>query len=85
MEHMLIVQTRPAVATTEEAKGVIWKYMELRLDCLAARAIKGHDVRYRGVIPPSLQNFVELHLPLIDQRNMTSAVYNGLYARNQMK
>ena len=49
------------VATTEEAKCVIWKFMELRLDCLAARAIKVHGVIYQGLIPPSIQNFVELH------------------------
>ena len=49
------------VATNEDAKDVIKAYMELRLKCLAARAIKRHEVRYQGVIPPLLQDFVELH------------------------
>ena len=49
------------VATTKDVKDLIETYVELRLECLAARAINIHGVKYKNVIPPLLQNFVELH------------------------
>ena len=56
-------KTAMDIATTKDARTVIRKYMEIpvQLRCLAAKTIKGHGVQYQGILPSSLQNFVELH------------------------
>ena len=49
------------VAATEVAESTIKAHMKLRLDCLAARTVMRHKVKYQDIIPVSLQEFVELH------------------------
>ena len=40
---------------------IIKMHMDLRLDCLAARVVMRHRLKYQNVIPASLIQFVELH------------------------
>ena len=49
------------VATMDSTVDIIKIHMDLRLDCLAARVVIRHRLKYQNVIPASLMQFVELH------------------------
>ena len=45
----------------DSLKNLLRSYSKISLSCIAARAIKGHKLKYRSSIPASLQNFIDLH------------------------
>ena len=49
------------VATCGTVTDIVKNHMELKLSCIAARAVMRHKIPYQGVIPSSLLRFVKLH------------------------
>ena len=49
------------VATCNTATDIVKRHIELRLSCIAARAVMRYKIPYQGVIPSSLLHFVKLH------------------------
>ena len=49
------------VATSDTAADIVKAHMQLRLDCLAARTVMRHKLKYEGTVPSSLLQFVKLH------------------------
>ena len=49
------------VATCDTATDIVKSHTEMRLSCIAARAVMRHKIPYQGVIPSSLLDFVKLH------------------------
>ncbi|KAG5326487.1 FEM1B protein, partial [Acromyrmex heyeri] len=53
--------------TTGVAKIILRTRTKLSLTCMAAKAIKTYDLPYRGNVPRSLESFIELHGPGLNQ------------------
>ncbi|TGZ48146.1 Fem-1-like protein B [Temnothorax longispinosus] len=53
--------------TTGVAKIILRTQTKLSLTCMAAKAIKTYDLPYRGNVPRSLESFIELHGPGLNQ------------------
>lgn len=53
--------------TTGVAKIILRTQTKLSLTCMAAKAIKTYNLSYRGNVPRSLESFIELHGPGLNQ------------------
>lgn len=51
------------VVLTGVAEIILKSQFKLSLKCLAAKAVKEHDVPYRGIIPATLESFTDMHGP----------------------
>jgi len=51
------------MASTGVAEIILSSQTSISLQCLAARVIKKHNIPFQGVVPLSLENFIELHGP----------------------
>ena len=54
-------KTAADVASTDIAGSIIKAHETLNLKCLSARTIKKHKIKYQGILPESLHEFVEMH------------------------
>ncbi|XP_071759114.2 protein fem-1 homolog B-like [Centroberyx gerrardi] len=48
-------------STTGVLKNLLKSHMKMRLKCLAARAVRQHQITYRNQIPRALEEFMEFH------------------------
>ncbi|XP_029162771.1 protein fem-1 homolog B [Nylanderia fulva] len=55
------------VVTTGVAKIILRTQTKLSLTCMAAKAIKAYNLPYYGNVPRSLESFIELHGPGLNQ------------------
>ncbi|KAL6264770.1 hypothetical protein P5V15_004868 [Pogonomyrmex californicus] len=55
------------IVTTGVAKIILRTQTKLSLTCMAARAIKTYNLPYHGNVPRSLESFIELHGPELNQ------------------
>ncbi|GAB1861239.1 Protein fem-1-like protein B [Camponotus japonicus] len=55
------------VVTTGVAKIILRTQTKLSLTCMAAKAIKAYNLPYYGHVPRSLESFIELHGPGLNQ------------------
>lgn len=53
----------PYDATTGVAELILRTQAKLSLKCLAAKAVKAHNILYIGQVPKTLESFIELHGP----------------------
>ena len=58
-------QTPMQKASTGVAEIILKSQARMTLKCLSAQAVKRHHVSYQGQVPKSLENFIELHGPLL--------------------
>ena len=58
-----VCRTPMQCATTGVAEIILKSQARMSLKCLAAQSVKRHKVTYQGQVPPSLENFIELHGP----------------------
>ena len=54
-------QTAQDVSTTGVAEVILRTKFSLSLKCIAARAVRSHNVAFHGVVPASLEEFIETH------------------------
>jgi Fem-1 family protein b len=47
--------------TTGVAEVILRQHNQLSLKCLAARAVRNHDIIYKGLLPHFLEEFISLH------------------------
>lgn len=56
-----------SISISGVAKIILRTQTKLSLTCMAAKAIKTYDLPYRGNVPRSLESFIELHGPGLNQ------------------
>ncbi|XP_038078715.1 protein fem-1 homolog B-like [Patiria miniata] len=49
------------ISTTNVAEIILIALMKPSLKCSAARTIKRHDIKYKGLVPQTLESFIEMH------------------------
>ena len=54
-------QTALNVAVADEARKLLKAKQEIKLKCIAARSVKKYKLRYSGVVPKSLESYVNYH------------------------
>ncbi|XP_046629470.1 protein fem-1 homolog B isoform X1 [Neodiprion virginianus] len=63
-------------ATTGVAEIILRKQTKLSLKCMAAKAVKTYNLSYCGSVPRSLESFIELHGPGLNQGFIIQIVYH---------
>lgn len=58
---------RHSISISGVAKIILRTQTKLSLTCMAAKAIKTYNLSYRGNVPRSLESFIELHGPGLNQ------------------
>lgn len=58
---------RHSISISGVAKIILRTQTKLSLTCMAAKAIKTYNLPYRGNVPRSLESFIELHGPGLNQ------------------
>lgn len=58
---------RYSISISGVAKIILRTQTKLSLTCMAAKAIKTYNLPYRGNVPRSLESFIELHGPGLNQ------------------
>lgn len=56
-------ETAYETATTGVAEIILRTQSQLSLKCIAAKAVKRYSIDYKGLLPVSLEGFIELHGP----------------------
>lgn len=54
-------QTARDVSTTGVAEVILWTKFSLSLKCIAARAVRKHNIAFHNVVPVSLEEFIAMH------------------------
>ncbi|XP_033634101.1 protein fem-1 homolog B-like [Asterias rubens] len=54
-------KTACEVSTTSVAEIILIAHIKPSLKCIAARTVKKHGLKYKGFVPQTLENFIELH------------------------
>jgi len=65
--HVIIWPKFNLISISGVAKIILRTRTKLSLTCMAAKAIKTYDLPYRGNVPRSLESFIELHGPGLNQ------------------